>query len=55
MMKEFACSEPGCDQTVKYEGRETIPGLFEMAAPVKEKVVYLTCPKGHTNPYSVED
>jgi|WetSurMetagenome_2_1015567.scaffolds.fasta_scaffold78526_5 hypothetical protein len=54
-IKEFSCSEPGCDQHVLYEGRDPIPGLFEMMATSKETVVvYLTCPKGHTHPYTVE-
>jgi len=52
--KEIPSSEPGCDQKMQYGGRDPIPALSKIASK-KKKVIYLTYPKGHFNPYPVED
>jgi hypothetical protein len=55
-VQEFDCIEPivpKCDQKVYYE-RDPIPALSKMATTGR-KVVYLTCAKGHTNQYEVEE
>jgi len=52
MEQTFHCKTPGCDQNVTYQ-REVVPGVAFKVPKANKEIVYLTCPKEHTNPYEV--
>lgn len=55
MNQQYSCKEPYCDQKLQYE-REVVKGNFEVLEVLREqkpRIVYLTCPKGHTHPYQI--
>jgi hypothetical protein len=52
MEQRFKCKTPECDQEVVYE-REVVPGVAFQVPKAHKDIVYLTCPRGHINPYEV--
>lgn len=53
-VEAFDCKD-GCGEKVIYL-REEVLGLTsveEAVAETETKIVYLTCPNGHTNPYRI--
>ena len=52
MEQKFPCKTSPCTEEVTYE-REVVPGVALRRLQAEKEIVYLTCPKGHTNPYEV--
>lgn len=51
-IQEFNCKEDGCNEKVEYSFSIPIAKSIE-EIELKETNAYLTCAKGHTNPYKV--